>query len=43
MRKREERRFLFGHDKPWKKETMAIVQMATESFLWLIKSKYIPI
>jgi AcrR family transcriptional regulator len=32
-----------GHDKPWKKETMAIIQMATESFLWLIKSKHIPI
>ena len=31
-----------GHDKPWKKETDNIIQMATQSFLWLIRSGSIP-
>ena len=31
-----------GHKKPWKKETENIVTMATQSFLWLIRSGTIP-
>jgi len=31
-----------GHGKPWKKETTNIVSMATQSFLWLIRSGDIP-
>ena len=31
-----------GHGKPWKKETENVISMATQSFLWLIKSGTIP-
>ena len=31
-----------GHKKPWLKETNAVVSMATQSFLWLVRSGNIP-
>lgn len=31
-----------GHRKPWKKETENIISMASQSFLWLIRSGEIP-
>ncbi len=31
-----------GHGKPWTRETENIVTMATQSFLWLIKSGQVP-
>lgn len=31
-----------GHKKPWQKETPNIIAMATQSFLWLIRSGTIP-
>lgn len=32
-----------GHRKPWKKETENIISMASQSFLWLIRSGEIPV
>ena len=31
-----------GHKKPWLKETDAMISMATQSFLWLVRSGNIP-
>jgi len=31
-----------GHGKPWKMETANIISMATQSFLWLIRSGEVP-
>ena len=31
-----------GHKKPWRKETDNIVEMATQSFLWLVENGEIP-